>query len=320
MYQTQQQKVLIGGGSGFVGRFLKRYLERQGFKVLILSRSVQRGDLTWQQLKEHGLPECYAVINLAGKHILDLRRRWNEAYKNEVLNSRIETTRLLVDAINNSAKPPAVFISASGKCFYGTSNSKSFVETAGPGQDFPGQLCHQWETAASCIDASKIRHVHIRLGIVLGPMKDKLSNTGIVPLLRLPFLFGLGARFGTGKQFFPWVHIDDVCSLFVKAMLDHDMQGVYNAVSPNIVSQKIFMQQFAKTLHRPVLFRIPESLVRFVVSEDRMPILTQGQHVVPDRTLQSGFKFNHAHLDDALENLLHYHNTTEEKYNDCYDQ
>ncbi len=320
MHQTQQQTVLIGGGSGFVGRFLKRHLERQGFIVLILSRSVQRGDLTWQQIKEQGLPECHAVINLAGKHILDLRRRWNEAYKNEVLSSRIETTRLLVDAINNSPKPPAVFISASGKCFYGTSNSKSFVETAGPGHDFPGQLCHQWENAASCIDTSRIRHVHIRLGIVLGPMKDKLSNTGIVPLLRLPFLFGFGAKFGTGKQFFPWVHIDDVCSLFIKSIFDNEMQGVYNAVSPNIVSQKIFMQQFAKTLHRPVFFRIPESLVRFVVSEDRMPVLTQGQHVVPDRTLQSGFKFNHAHLDDALEHLLHYHNAIEEKYNDCYDQ
>lgn len=318
MHQTQQQTVLIGGGSGFVGRFLKRHLEQQGFKVLILSRSALRGDVTWQQIKEQGLPACSAVINLAGKHILDMRRRWTEAYKNEVLNSRIETTRLLVDAINRSPTPPSVFISASGKCFYGTSNTRTFVETAGPGDDFPGQLCHQWETAASCIDTSRVRHVHIRLGIVLGPMKDKLSNTGIVPLLRLPFLFGFGAKFGSGNQYFPWIHIDDVCRLFHKAIADSDMQGKYNAVSPNIVSQKVFMQQFAKTLHRTVLFRIPVSLVRLIVSEDRMPILTQGQHVFPDRTLKSGFEFEHAYLDTALEHLLHYHYQKEEQYHDCY--
>lgn len=320
MHHSQQQTVLIGGGSGFVGRFLKTHLESHGFKVLVLSRSEERGDVTWQQVKEHGLPECSAVINLAGKHILDIRRPWNEAYKNEVLSSRIETTQILVDAINRSPIPPRVFISASGKCFYGTSNSKTFVETAGPGEDFPGQLCHQWETAASCIDTSRVRHVHIRLGIVLGPMKDKLSNTGIVPLLRLPFLFGCGAKFGTGKQFFPWVHIDDVCRLFHKAICDCDMRGVYNAVSPKIVSQKVFMQQFAKTLRRPILFRIPEFLIRLIVSKDRMPILTQGQHVVPDRTLKAGFEFKHAHLDFALQNLLHYHNLTGEQQYDCYNQ
>ena len=318
MCQAQKQTVLIGGGSGFVGRFLKNHLEHHGFNVLILSRSVERGDITWQQIKEQGLPQCHAVINLAGKHILDMRRRWNEDYKNEVLNSRIESTQLLVDAINHSSSPPQVFISASGKCFYGTSNTKTFVETAGPGADFPGQLCHQWEIAANSIDTSRVRHVHIRLGIVLGPMKDKLSNTGIMPLLRLPFLIGLGAKFGTGKQFFPWVHIDDVCQLFHKAIDDGDMQGAYNAVSPNIVSQKIFMQQFAKTLHRPILFRIPTSLVRFVVSKDRMPILTEGQHVVPDRTLKAGFEFKHAHLDTALHHLLHYHAQTEEQRYDCY--
>ena len=307
---------LIAGGSGFIGRFITKRLQSEGWKTIILSRSLERGDITWEQIKADGLPTCDAVINLAGKHILDMRKRWNQSYMDEVLSSRLETTQTLVNAINNSNKPPRVFLSLSGKCFYGTSQQKVFQEHEGAGDDFPGQLCDQWESAARQIDTDRVRHVHIRLGIVLGPVNDKLFSSGILPLLRLAFMCGLGSTFGDGQQFFPWVHIDDVTGLMSKALNSDAMSGVYNSVSPNIVRNKEFMHALGDALNRPVLFRIPVAVIKFIVSKDRMPILIEGQHVVPRRTLDAGYQFKFPDLTTALEDLTN-NRKTGESYNVC---
>lgn len=305
MTNTAPQKtVLIGGGSGFIGRFLTQRLRQQGWRVLVISRDTARGDLTWDDIARHGLPPCAVVINLAGKHILDMRRRWNQRYIDELYASRLETTRCLVNKMNAAVTPPQVFISVSGKCFYGTSSNNQFVEHAGPGEDFPGQLCAHWEAAAKHIDTGRIRHVQIRLGIVLGPAHDKLTNTGILPALRLPFLFGLGAKFGNGRQYFPWVHIDDVTGLMIKAINDPGLHGTYNTVSPGIVTHEYFMNALSRVMRRPAWFRIPAWVIRLIVGKDRMPILTAGQYVVPKRTLEAGYRFEFPDLDNALDNLF----------------
>ena len=304
--------VLIAGGSGFIGRFLAKRLRSQGWKVIILSRSPQRGDITWAQIESNGLPPCDAVVNLAGKHILDMRKRWTQSYIDELLSSRLQTTRTLVKLINSSKVPPKVFLSVSGKCFYGTSQEKTFGENQGPGEDFPGQLCDQWERAAREIDTSKVRHIQIRVGIVLGPVKENLFNTGILPLLRLTFMCGLGSKFGDGKQYFPWIHIDDVTGLMSKSLTTNSMSGIYNIVSPNIVSNEKFMHALGVTLNRPVLFRIPVRMIQFIVSKDRMPILTEGQHVIPKRTLAAGYQFKFPNLEPALNDLVHQRKTGEQ--------
>lgn len=308
---THQQPptVIIGGGSGFIGRFLTSRLRQQGWRVLVISRSQNKGDLTWADIEQNGLPACDAVINLAGKHILDMRKRWNQRYIDELYASRLHTTQTLVESMNKAEQPPKVFISVSGKCFYGTSQNKQFIENASAGEDFPGQLCAHWEAAAQQIDTSKVRHVHVRVGIVLGPARDKLNNTGILPALRLPFRFGLGAKFGTGKQYFPWVHINDVTGLMIKAIRDSSMHGTYNAVSPGIVQHEQFMNELSRVMKRPVWFRIPESVIRLIVTKDRMPILTQGQYVVPQRTLEAGYQFEFPSLSAAMNDLfnVNYH-------------
>jgi len=309
---STSKTALIAGGSGFIGRFLTKRLKSGGWKVIILSRSLERGDITWDQVKAYGLPQCDAVINLAGKHILDMRKRWNQAYMDELLSSRVETTHTLVNAINTSVAPPKIFLTISGKCFYGTSQEKIFHEHEQAGNDFSGQLCDKWESAAREINTDKVRHVHIRVGIVLGPVKEKLFETGILPLLRLAFIFGLGAKFGNGKQFFPWVHIDDVTGLMSKSLNSRTMSGTYNMVSPNIVRNEDFMHALGHALNRPVLFRIPASVIQFVVSKERMPILIEGQHVIPKRTLDAGYQFKFPDLDSALVDLVNTRKTGEQ--------
>jgi uncharacterized protein len=172
--------VIIGGGSGFIGTALTKALRERGDRVTLISRNNGQDRITWEELAKKGLPECDAVVNLAGQHILNLGRRWNDAYRDEVLSSRIKTTKVLVNCINDSSKPPEVFISTAGKCFYGTRelNSSEAIpeldeDSAPMGMDFPAELVAQWEAAAAGVDTSRVRHVKLRIGVVLGHVERK---------------------------------------------------------------------------------------------------------------------------------------------------
>jgi len=316
---TKSKHILIGGGSGFIGTALSKVLRARGDQVTLLSRTSGRHKITWDEIKDRGIPRCDVVINLAGKHILDMRRRWNERYKNEVIASRVETTEALVKAINEHPHPSKVFISTAGKCFYGSKvllaheHYSEVDERSKPiGMDFPADLVGMWEAAADGIDRSHVRHVKLRIGIVLASAERQSSTRkpsrfcitrGLLPLLRLPFSIGLGASFGKGNQPFPWVHIDDMVGLIMKAIDDRSMQGVYNVVAPGIVSNKLFTEVFAQKLRRPILWTIPEWLVRAIVGLDRSPILLLGQLVKPTRTLEAGYRFRFPDIDSALTDL-----------------
>jgi uncharacterized protein (TIGR01777 family) len=319
--QTAARHVLIGGGSGFIGSALARALRERGDTVTLISRTPGPGRVTWDDLAAGGLPSCDAVVNLAGQHILDIKRRWNDAYRNEVINSRVETTRTLVRAINDSSKPPEVFVSTAGKCFYGTrelSNGEAHPaldEDSQPmGLDFPAELVGQWEAAADGVDAARIRHVKLRIGIVLGKVERKSHlgrlcqigrARGFLPIIRLPFCLGLGCVIGKGTQMLPWVHIDDMVGIMLHVIDNKATHGRYNAVSPGIVDNRTFIRAFAERLRRPILWSAPEALVRFIVGSERSSILLRGQHVVPRRTLESGYVFRYAELRPALADLVH---------------
>ena len=311
---------LIGGGSGFIGSALTNRLRERGDKVTWISRTPGPDRITWNNVQRHEIPPCDVVINLAGQHILDLRRRWNDAYRREVLRSRLDSTRWLVEALNAMAEPPRVFVSTAGKCFYGTAELGNHVkyptldeDSIPMGIDFPAELVAQWERAASAIHAQRMRHVSIRIGLVLGAVErvsylGKLWRVGrahgFLPIIRLPFCLGLGASMGHGRQPVPWIHIDDMVSL-VEHLVDREgARGKFNAVSPGIVSNREFTETFAKWLRRPVMWAAPAWLVRAVVGHDRASILLEGQHVVPKRTLESGFQFKYAQLDQAMHDLV----------------
>jgi uncharacterized protein (TIGR01777 family) len=312
---------VIGGGSGFIGTALSRALRARGDRVTLISRAPGPERITWKDLENHGLPPCDGVVNLAGQHILDPRRRWNHAYRDEVIRSRVETTRQLVKAMNESAPGPRVFVSTAGKCFYGTREMQA-VETypvldedSKPmGLDFPAELVALWEAAAEGVDASRIRHVKLRIGVVLGKVERKSHlgrlwqigrARGFLPIIRLPFCLGLGAVIGTGRQPLPWVHIDDMVGIALHVIDRPETNGRYNAVSPGIVTNREFIETFARHLKRPVLWSVPEGVVRALVGDERASILLRGQLVRPKRTLEAGYVFRHPTLDSALSDLVH---------------
>lgn len=316
-----RRHVIIGGGSGFIGSALAKALTRRGDTVTLISRTPGEGRITWDELTARGLPPCDAVVNLAGQHILDISRRWDDAYRNEVIDSRVETTRKLVKAINDSRRPPEVFVSTAGKCFYGTRElaadqpHPALDEDSQPmGVDFPAELVGQWEAAADGVDAERIRHVKLRIGVVLGKVERKSHlgrlwqigrARGFLPIIRLPFCLGLGCVIGKGTQMLPWVHIDDMVGIVLHVIDNKATRGRYNAVAPGIVDNRTFIKAFAERLRRPVLWTAPEALVRFIVGSERSSILLRGQLVVPKRTLESGYAFRYAELHAALADLVH---------------
>lgn len=318
---AKHRHVIIGGGSGFIGSALAAALKDRGDTVTLISRTSGAGKLTWDELAKTGLPACDAVVNLAGQHILNLTRRWNAAYRDEVISSRVETTKLLVNALNHSRHPPEVFISTAGKCFYGTRELRAaetypeLDEDSPPmGVDFPAELVAQWEAAANGVDNTRIRHVRLRIGVVLGKVGKtsglrrfwQIGRTrGFLPLIRLPFCLGLGAVIGTGRQPLPWIHIDDMVGILLHAIDHPHLSGLYNAVSPGIVTNRAFIEAFARRLRRPILWSVPAGLVRLMVGAERSSILLQGQLVRPTRTLNAGYVFQYAELVPALNDLVY---------------
>lgn len=312
--------IVIGGGSGFIGTALTAALRQRGDRVTWISRTAGPDRITWGALARDGLPPCDAVVNLAGMHILNPTRPWNAAYRDEVIRSRVETTRTLVAAMNTGPHPPAVFVSTAGKCFYGTQEiaegeqgHEMDEDSAPQGMDFPAELVGLWEQAAEGVDRTRIRHVRIRIGIVLGAVErsghlGKLWRIGrargLLPIVRLPFCLGMGASIGRGTQMFPWVHIDDMTGILLHLLDRTDLDGRYNAVSPGIVTNAEFTRAFASRLGRPVTWAIPEWLVRFVVGAERSSILLRGQLVRPRRTLESGYRFGFPTIEGALADLV----------------
>lgn len=315
-----ERHVVIGGGSGFIGQALTDALRARGDRVTWISRTPGPDRLTWQALARDGLPPCDAVVNLAGKHILDVRRRWTPAYREEVIRSRVETTETLVGAINAMEAPPEVFISTAGKCFYGTSElamdeaHPELDEDSEPmGMDFPAELVGLWEQAAEGVDTSRVRHVKLRIGIVLGKIERKSyigrlwrigRARGFLPIIRLPFCLGLGATIGRGTQMFPWIHIDDMVGVILHTLDRREAVGRFNAVSPGIVDNRAFTTAFARALGRPIVWSVPEWLVRRLVGAERSSILLRGQLVRPKRTLEAGYRFRYPTIEEAMGDLV----------------
>jgi uncharacterized protein len=313
-------RILIGGGSGFIGSALAERLRSRGDTVTIISRTPGPNRITWSEVHSGQIPQVDAVVNLAGQHILDPRRRWTDQYKEEVVRSRVDTTRALVNALNRTSTPPSVFVSTAGKCFYGTTEVTpghtypELTEDSEPmGIDFPAELVALWEAAAEGIDVSRIRHVRIRIGVVLGAVDRKSlvgklwrigRARGFLPIIRLPFCLGLGATLGHGQQPFPWIHIEDMVGILTHVIDHADASGRYNAVAPGIVTNQEFTRAFAARLRRPVVWSIPAWLVKSLVGVERASILLEGQNVKPRRTLELGYTFVFPDIASALDDLV----------------
>jgi len=240
-----------------------------------------------------------AVINLAGANILD--QRWTEERKKEIIDSRVDTTRSLVEAMQHMRNPPKVFIGSSAIGIYPLSTPLEYDEdyvVPEVSDNFAGQTCKVWEKASELpISLQKTtRRVVIRIGIVIG--KDGGPTKAMIPLFR----WGFGGCVGSGKQTMPWIHIDDIIALLEYAVEHDNVEGVLNGVAPQITSNEEFTYALAGALHRPAFFHVPAFVINYAF-EERAFFVLEGVKVVPKRTLQSGFQFTYVTIDEALRQI-----------------
>nr|CAG4641761.1 EOG090X07KR [Eurycercus lamellatus] len=279
--------VVIGGGSGFIGTALSSLLRNCGYDVVIVSRIPGRSRLTWGDLTAKGLPKnTTAVVSLAGQNVLDIKRRWDDGFKQTVRASRVNTTLTLVQAIEKAPVKPAVFISTSGVGYYPPSPDKEYTEDSEGGKgDYFSELCKDWETAAKLPPGTNTREVIVRTGVVLG------RRGGMIHQLYWPFYFGAGGPVGSGQQYLPWIHLHDIVRLFLYAMEHDKVDGVLNGVAPDIITNRQFAKAFAGSMWRPSLIPLPELACNLLFGPERATMLTRGQKVVPKRSLELGFDY-----------------------------
>ncbi len=295
-------RILITGGSGFIGRALCPELLAKGHDVLVVSRNPVRAakhlpagiEFTRSVPKARDF-EPEVIINLAGEPIAD--RRWSTSRKEKLIDSRTTTTASLVELVAELPQKPKVFISASAVGFYGSHGPEPVTEDTEAGSGFAHELCAQWETVAERAKPHVDRLCVIRIGLVLDQPGGLLDR--MVP----PFRLGLGGRFGTGKQCMPWIHRHDMVRI-IEWLINHPTaEGVFNASAPRPVDNATFAKTLAQTLRRPAVFPVPEFVLKTAFGE-MSELMLQGACMMPKRLLDNGFEFNYPSLDLALAEII----------------
>lgn len=300
-------KIVIIGATGLIGKKLVAKFSQQNHEVIIFTRSVDKGRLIFPTAKHivnwfeptekwlHYLESCDAIINLAGENVM--ARRWNEKHKERIYSSRIEGTKKIVKAVKLLSKKPEVFINASAIGYYGNINYM-VDESSKNGEDFLAKVVKDWECEAEKACSLGIRTVIVRIGIVLSQTEGALSK------MLTPFKFFVGGPLGSGNQFLSWIHYDDLMNIFLLAINNKNIEGIYNAVSPNPVTMKEFAQQLGKILNRPSLIKVPTWVLKLMLGEGAESILN-GAYVESNKIKNAGFTFQFSELNPALEDLLH---------------
>lgn len=299
------KKVLITGGSGLVGRYLTSLLLSHGHKVIHLSRSrdkfgtvrVHRWDPEKKILDPSILDGVDCLIHLAGANIGE--KRWSGKRREEIIKSRADSALFLHSVIQEKGIPLGAFISASATGYYGSETSdRIFTEADSPGNGFLAEVCSRWEEAAADFKKSGIRTVRIRSGMVLEENDSALSR------LLLPAKYGFLVRLGTGCQYVPWIHIQDLCSIYVNAVENRLPEGVYNAVAPQHVTHDEFIRTLGIVTGKPVSpIKVPAFMLSAALGK-MSEVVLKGSRISSDKLLQCGFKFAFPGLKEALSDLL----------------
>ena len=293
-------KVLITGGSGLIGRRLSFLLKSRGYEVRILSRSNNPKNnyktFVWnvseQYINDSAFEGLNHIIHLAGAGIAD--KRWSEKRKKEIIASRVASTNLLYNSVKRLKTPLNSFISASATGYYGAVTSETiFEEKDKPAKDFLGKVCSLWEDSIFQFNEIKIRTVALRTGIVLS------KDGGALKKMKTPIITSLG----NGKQYMPWIHIDDLCELYIKAIEDQEFKGAFNAVSSEHISNLSFSKKISKIFNYPFLALGAPSLILQIVFGEMSTIILNGSRISANKIKQAGFKFKFENLEKALKNL-----------------
>lgn len=299
-----QKKILITGGSGLIGQRLTELLILKQYDVSHLGRSRKTEKIRtfiWdprrREIDGRAVRDIQVVIHLAGAGIAD--KRWDEKWKEEILLSRTQSTRLLNETLAREQHRVTTVISASGIGYYGLEDKgTAFVETDSPGQDFVARVTTAWEDEVDKMVRSGLRIVKIRTGVVLS------RDGGALKKLTDPIKFFVGAPLGSGKQFVNWIHIDDLCEIFIKAIEDPSMQGAYNAVAPEPVTNKDLTTEIARALKKPLLLPAVPGFVVKLIAGDVAEIVLRGGKVSSEKIEMAGYQFQFADVRAALNDLL----------------
>jgi uncharacterized protein len=292
------KRIILAGGSGFVGRSLAPVLRTKGYEPFVLGRG--KTDLQWDGKTLGSWAGAFegaeAVVNLTGKNI---NCRHTEANRREILESRVDSVRVLGEAIARCAAPPKVFVQASGVGYYGDTGDRIADESSPPGDDFPAMVCRQWEGAFHALELPATRKIILRLGVVLG------REGGALPVLEKLTRWFLGGAAGSGRQFMSWIQINDVIRIVVAAIERPELAGTFNATSPAPVTNSEFMRELRRALHRPWSPPAPAPFVRAAAwlmgSNGDLALLSN--RCQPRRLLEHGFEFQFQTLPAALTNL-----------------
>ncbi|MBW2495135.1 MAG: TIGR01777 family oxidoreductase [Deltaproteobacteria bacterium] len=296
-------RVLISGGTGLIGGRLVESLRASRIPVRILSRSAPAAQpaadpdiekLRWDgiHLPEDALRGCSSVVHLAGEPVFGGPLTASRRHK--LASSRIDSTQLIAEALRSAAPAdrPTSFVCASAVGFYGSRGEEVLDESAEPGSGFLSEICQAWEAAAATA-AESVRVVSLRTGIVLA------REAGALPMMALPFRFGFGGRMGDGKQWVPWIQIDDAVGVIRRAMRDDGLRGAVNVVAPRPVRNAELAGEIARVLHRPCLLPVPAFALRTALGTLSEELLGS-RRCIPQRMLDLGFEFAHSEIGSAL--------------------
>jgi len=299
-------KIAITGATGFIGsRLVKRLLELE-HQPMILTRNRAKATRLFPDLEivgytptesgswQDAIAGCDGVVNLAGEPIGE--NRWTPERKKAILDSRQLGTRRIVEAISQAQSKPSVLVNASAVGYYGTSETATYTETSPPGDDFLAQVCQAWEAEAQKVKEAGVRLVILRFGIVLG-------DGGALAKMLPPFQLFAGGPIGSGRQWFSWIHREDLVNLIINALTRNDMEGVFNATAPNPVRMSEFCQTLGDVLNRPSWLPVPSIALEALLGEGAKVVL-EGQKVLPKRTTSCDFNYRYPNVKPALADIV----------------
>jgi uncharacterized protein len=280
-------RAAVTGASGLIGTRLSSALRARGDEVVGIS-------LRSGPPSPDALASCDAVVHLAGEEVA---QRWTDKARERIRSSRVDGTRGLVQAIAGAEPRPRVLVSASAVGYYGHRGDERLDEDAAPGDDFLAQVCVAWEREANVAAQKGVRVVTVRTGVVLS------KSGGALAKMLPPFRLGVGGPVAGGRQYLPWIHIDDLVGIYLAAIDNEDWTGPVNAAAPEPVTNAEFSKALGRALHRPAIAPVPALAIRLLYG-DMAEIVTEGQRAIPARALQLGYTYAHPDLDEALGDAL----------------